>query len=35
MNGDFDKYMHMNAITYAWFIWEKGWKGDPVIKWIN
>ncbi len=23
------------AIAYSWFIWEKGFKGDTVIKWIN
>lgn len=22
------------AVCYAWFIWEKGFKGNPVIKWI-
>lgn len=35
MNGDFEKYPSNNAICYAWFVWEKGFKGDPVIKWIN
>lgn len=34
MNGDFDKY-ESSAIAYAWFVWEKGFKGDPIIKWIN
>lgn len=24
-----------SAICYAWFIWTKGFKGDPVIKWFN
>lgn len=23
------------AVCYAWFVWEKGFKGDPVIKWID
>lgn len=23
------------AVCYAWFVWEKGYTGDPVIKWIN
>ena len=23
------------AVCYAWFIWEKGFKGAPVIKWVN
>lgn len=22
------------AVCYAWFIWEKGYTGDPIIKWI-
>ncbi len=33
-NGDFDKY-DSSAIAYAWFIWEKGYKGETVIKWFN
>ena len=20
---------------YAWFVWQKGWKGETVVKWIN
>lgn len=32
-NGDFENVT--NAVAYAWFIWEKGFKGDPIIKWIN
>ena len=35
MNGDFEKYPNNNAICYAWFVWEKGYKGQPVIDWIN
>lgn len=35
MNGDFDKYMKASAVTYAWFIWEKGYAGSPIIKWFN
>jgi len=23
------------AIAYAWFVWEKGYKGDTVLKWFN
>ena len=23
------------AIAYAWFVWEKGWQGDTVVRWIN
>lgn len=35
MNGDFDKYSKSNAVAYAWFIWEKGYTGDTVVKWFN
>lgn len=24
-----------NAVAFAWFVWEKGFKGDTIIKWIN
>lgn len=33
-NGDFDKYPS-SAIAYAWYVWEKGYKGKTVIEWIN
>ena len=32
MNGEFEK-CSSRAVAYAWFVWEKGFKGDPVIKW--
>ena len=32
MNGEFKSG---SAVCYAWFIWEKGFTGDPIIKWIN
>jgi hypothetical protein len=32
-NGRFDLY-DSSAIAYAWFVWEKGFCGDPIIKWI-
>ena len=35
MNGDFKKYNYNSAVAYAWFVWEKGFRGDPIIKWIN
>jgi hypothetical protein len=36
-NGDFEKYGKgvETAIAYAWYVWEKGYKGDTVVKWIN
>ena len=33
-NGDFEA-MGSSAQAYAWFIWEKGYKGDTIVKWIN
>lgn len=33
-NGDFNK-AGQKAVAYAWYVWEKGFTGDPVIKWIN
>ena len=33
--GDFEKYKKSNAIAYAWFVWEKGYTGETVVKWIN
>ncbi len=35
MNGDFEKYSKSTAVAYAWFIWEKGYTGNPVIDWFN
>ena len=36
-NGDFDTVEQgtNNAIAYAWYVWGKGFTGDPIIKWIN
>lgn len=33
-NGDFEKYGN-KAVAYAWYVWQKGYKGRPSIKWIN
>lgn len=33
-NGDFDS-IKSSASAYAWFVWTKGVKTLPVIKWIN
>ena len=33
-NGEFEN-IGSSAVAYAWYVWEKGYKGDPVIKWIN
>lgn len=34
MNGDFQG-TGGSATAYAWFIWQKGFQGDPIIKWFN
>jgi hypothetical protein len=34
LNGIF-KQEESSAQAYAWFVWEKGYKGETVIKWIN
>lgn len=33
-NGDFQTFTS-SAIAYAWFIWQKGYTGDSIVKWIN
>lgn len=34
--GEFDKNGNtVSAIAYCWYIWEKGYKGDTIIKWFN
>lgn len=35
MNGDFEKYAKSTAVCYCWYVWQKGYTGDTVIKWIN
>lgn len=36
-NGDFSKEQRGNnsAQAYAWFIWEKGYVGEPTVRWFN
>lgn len=37
-NGDFrnkEDQTESGAVAFAWFVWQKGYNGDPVIKWIN
>lgn len=35
-NGDFETYKKGvgTAVAYAWFIWEKGYKGETTVGWI-
>ena len=34
MNGDFEN-TGGSATAYAWFVWEKGLRGNPEIHWFN
>ena len=36
LNADFNRMIKGggSAVAYGWFVWEKGWKGDTVIKWM-
>lgn len=31
-NGEFKKIS--SAVAYAWYVWEKGYKGETIIEWI-
>ncbi|MBS6715314.1 MAG: NAD(P)-dependent oxidoreductase [Dialister sp.] len=34
-NGDFEAMKKQSsAVAYAWFIWKKGFQGEPKIRWI-
>ena len=33
-DGNFDDYPS-SAIAYGWFVWQKGYDGDTIIKWFN
>lgn len=37
INGDFEgmKSKGGSTIAYAWFVYEKGWKGETILKWFN
>ena len=34
IGGNFEK-MCGNAVSYAWFVWQKGYKGESVLRWFN
>lgn len=34
MNGNFDQG-GSSVTAYAWFVWEKGFKGETTLKWFN
>lgn len=35
--GEFEKYKRGNgtAVAYGWFIWRKGFTGEPRVRWFN
>jgi len=33
-NGEPEMFKKSSAACYAWFVWEKGFKNSPQIKWI-
>lgn len=33
-NGDFEKY-GKKSLAFIWIVWEKGFTGNTIIKWIN
>lgn len=37
MNGNFEglRTTGGSAVAYAWYVWQKGYNGDTIIKWIN
>lgn len=36
-NGNFEglRTSGGSAVAYAWYVWEKGYKGNTIVKWIN
>lgn len=34
INGDMTKKMS-SASCYCWFVWQKGFEGEPIIRWIK
>lgn len=34
-NADFVKYNTPSANCYAWYVWEKGFNGETILRWFN
>ena len=36
-NGSFNEMKEKggSTICYAWYVWEKGYKGNTILKWVN
>ena len=35
MGGDFKNLKGSSAVAYGWFIWRKGFAGEPIVRWFN
>ena len=35
LNGDFISITSSSATAYAWFVWQKGYKGNTEVRWFN
>jgi hypothetical protein len=35
LGGDFDGFKNSSAVAYGWFIWRKGFTGEPRVRWFN
>lgn len=33
-NNDREKYGHKAMVDFAWYVFQKGYKGYPVIRWL-
>lgn len=33
-NADFKTHIRNSAICYSWFVWQKEFSGEPIIRWI-
>jgi hypothetical protein len=34
-DGNFGRLANGSAVAYGWYVWQKGFRGDTIIKWIN
>lgn len=34
-NGLFEQFDKKSRMAYAWFIWEKGYTGESIVRWFN
>ena len=34
LNGEFEK-INSSALGFAWFVWQKGYDGETILRWFN